>query len=145
MSPLQEKSSWPQKCFTWKSTPKAQRGAQLLLPKNQALPSQHVLKKHQTHHRFISSFHFRYFHFHNANYIQGGIRVSLFAFCLLKQKPTQKETICSYTKSVCFVHIAGLHSFNSNTNCQKHRYQTRSRSSCSGKEKWEISWLCATI
>lgn len=36
-------------------------------------------------------------------------------FCLLKKKPTQKETVCSYTKSVCFVHIAGLHSFNSST------------------------------
>lgn len=63
-------------------------------------------------------------------------------FFLLKKKPTQEMTISSYTKSVCFVHIAGLLSFNSNANCQKHTYQTCSHFSCSGKEKRERSADC---
>lgn len=58
-------------------------------------------------------------------------------FFLLKKIPTQEMTISSYTKPVCFVHIAGFLSFKSNANCQKHRYQTCSHFSCNGKEKRE--------
>lgn len=50
--------------------------------------------------------------------------------------------ISSYTKSVCFVHIAGLLSLNSNANCERHRYQTSSHFSCSVNEKRERSADC---
>lgn len=68
--------------------------------------------------------------------------VFLFLFFLLKKKPTLEMAISSYTKSVCFVHIVRLLSFNSNANCQKRRYQTCSHFPCSGKEKRERSANC---
>lgn len=66
-----------------------------------------------------------------------------FVFIFPPKKDTYKEmAISSYTKSVCFVHIAGLLSFNSKANCQKRRYQSCSHFSCSGKEKRERSANC---
>lgn len=133
-----KKPSWPQKCFAWRSTPKADVGKLRFccLKTKPSLPN--MCFKLTWNISWIQlQLPLQVFPLLQCQLCPGWSAVVFLYFFLLKKKPTQEMTISSYTKSGCVVHIAGSLSFNSNASCQMHRYQTCSHFSCSGKQKRE--------